>query len=1232
MFDPIRSYDKPAVIINQLANGIATTDSVRRVLFDPAALSPVERESFVDRLKEQVGGNPVSDTVVDVLANPLVWLGIAATAAGGNAAARNLAGGRRFFGAMSGAGAYATSKFPFLSALRLTSGITESVGRRTAPLMQGAITDMEEVRGRLGRTMDNEASRVLQELSRKHGVTVTRFEPENAPNAAVAQDLSRIRAVMAVRRMGWDVDRTERVVKGVAPKEQYVRISHVDPTSGKRAIRTMVVAGEEFEDLYALHGKKVGLNQLSLAKHGDLLERMPGLRKGENLRESMERRGLSSVRFSLGLKGEKRVGDMDRSGATMDLSSIEQGGARVVFEDMARKKLVRDTAALESVEREFGLEGFQEAERKMYELGRVLLVGDEGAYASGGRFVVDNAKVLRLARGQLKSLEQAGVMTEGGQIVEGGEEAVRNLLSDEWSSRLIRSAEKRTGTRIKRGMTRGEIEGLVVEAYKQGFEDPHYMPRNTVEAYDKTGRPMQYNPYTGQPVKEDVKPSGRGMLRTRTKQVPWDPRDLEFVRDQFGGTRDLDKLIAAQRARVQGQMDEQGFYRVMRLAPDLAASKYVASTARDYAMFSKDVEADPHVQVILKDLGPGASLARLPGPLGRSGEGAPAGSRELGGVPAEMRPSGGYSRWDMLDTDLKAQVSANPQEKFAVDLWRRHIIPATLGIKPVEDAAHVAAATRVREGARRLADSKFMRAVERQGEIPARFVQQMRAWGNDSAGDSVMPWQSVTKLLYGSHMGLNMGTVLINLLQPIQSIHQLGFRNTVKAYGQSLQMIGTYLNERRKLGPGATPEQVAALQARSYTRAFGRDAVDISRLADIGSTWSSVEKAGYGSTPMVGNPRFSLLEMMMKPFQYSETLNRTVTANAVLNGYERAGLVGSNNLVRAEQDAFMAVQQFQFGSSPLSRPALFYLPGLRNPAFRQFAQYGLRSFTNLFTVPKMVDDTRRWGLLQDVAKMVAVSAVTYEIGKSMLGLDVSRGLAFGMTDIVGGQQALQGDQPPLYVPPVVDVGWNAIRYLGTGDADVMKDLLPRVVPGGVAISRALGVASPSETLQGLGLQRTYADWRQSQGGMVPVFNMDGRFMGQYPTSDVVLRAFGADMGRFGNPQELSQFLVKNRDAIREGRRQYIAAVLGNNMGAAKRVKAEFEKRFGMPLTVTQEQMKQAVKLREESVVSRTLETMDRDARDVYQQAVAQTLPGQLMAGGVPGQPEERGDVYRWGYR
>jgi hypothetical protein len=239
-------------------------------------------------------------------------------------------------------------------------------------------------------------------------------------------------------------------------------------------------------------------------------------------------------------------------------------------------------------------------------------------------------------------------------------------------------------------------------------------------------------------------------------------------------------------------------------------------------------------------------------------------------------------------------------------------------------------------------------------------------------------------------------------------------------------------------------------------------------------------------------------------------------------------------------------------------------------------------------------------------------------------------LAFGFLDIAGGQEAFQKKNFPMYAPPVLEVGWDAARYLATGDGEILADWAPRVIPGGIAVSRALGVAPQSDVMQAVGLQKTYADWSKSESGNVPMYDQAGRYMGAYPTSDVVLRALGADMGRFNNPQEMTQFLLKNREAIREGRRQFISAVLGNNMGAAQKVKVAFEKRFGMPLTVTQAQMKDAIKVREESIVSRTMGTIDKDLRGQYVQAVQQYVPGQLQQ--TPITPTEQGDMYRWGFR
>ena len=46
-------------------------------MFDPAALSPRERVSYTDELKKSSGGNPIVDTAIDVLGNPLTWLAAA---------------------------------------------------------------------------------------------------------------------------------------------------------------------------------------------------------------------------------------------------------------------------------------------------------------------------------------------------------------------------------------------------------------------------------------------------------------------------------------------------------------------------------------------------------------------------------------------------------------------------------------------------------------------------------------------------------------------------------------------------------------------------------------------------------------------------------------------------------------------------------------------------------------------------------------------------------------------------------------------------------------------------------------------------------------------------------------------------------------------------------------------------------------------------------------------------
>jgi len=1275
VFDPIRSYDKPEVILTQLANGIATTDSVRRVLFDPGALSPRERQTFADSLKRQYGGNAVSDLAVDVLTNPLVWLGMM-TAGTGGVAARNIAQGRRFF-AGGGRGHWASNaakgNWPALRMFGLLSGVQESVGRSVAPLLQWGITKMDRSSRRLVGVVEGEVGRVMDAVGRKHGVKLRSMDPDEAPNEAVGRDLRRIRSVVALRLLGHDQDRVERVVEGVKPARYHVRLPIGPGEDGRVRTRTYRVDEKAFRALAQMaKGKDHYVGDMNAVPGERPVWADFRLRKAKSGRDTgltigdMVDPTSGKLRIRLGLNDVRKVGDVTDPKQGKPLTSLVAGGPAVERKRVMRKKWVSDQAAMDAVSEEFGLDSFVAANRRLYTTGKVMVAGDEAAFERTGLFVPDREKVTRMARANLRQLQEQGYIDSNGNInraLASGEEAVRALLTDEVAEAMMKARKRHRGA----GATPEELEKVVVDAMIRGYEDPFYMPRNTLEARNSMGRRIAFNPYMekdggrGVGGTPDMGASGRSQMRVRTAELPWDPDDLEFVANEFGGTETLLSLIGHERGRVMGQVEHQGFSRMLRLAPDIAADKYITSTARDYTFFASNALLDNAVRVTRRDYMAARDrerASRLPGPTGASKRGIRVEPQEYdettmdrdGGLGTVRRvdydierdidgarPTGGYSLYDLIDAELDSvRFEPGGEDKYYVNLWRKHIIPAAVGIKPQGEGASAAAAGVIRSAAEKLANSKFMRAVEDRGGWGNRFVRDLRRWATDSTGDEFRPFQSITRGLYASHMGLNVGTVLVNLLQPIQSVHHLGFKETVKAYSQSFEQIGSYLSARTRLGPGATREQIENAMRRSFTRRFGDGAVDLVDVADLGGTWQMLDKAGYGARSNIGKPQFSLLEMVMKPFQLSETLNRTVTANAVLNQYAGARRTVGFDRVRAEMDAALAVQQFQFGTNPLTRPALFYQPILREPAFRQFAQFGLRSFANMFTVPGMVGGTRRFlgqevsgkaGVtLVDTMRLLAASAVTYETFKSTLGLDLSRGLALGMTDLVGGQQALTKDQVPLYIPPVVDLGWDAIRMLGTGDIEILKDVVPRTIPAGIAISRLVGTMPESKALQSLGLQKTYADWSQAESGMVPVFNVDGRFMGNTPTQDVILRSFGADLGRFGNPQEVSQFLLKNRDAIRAMRRDYISSVLGNNMGRAASIKKDFERRFGLPLTVTQDQVKTAIKLRESSVVGRTLETIDRGARDIFREAVSEAAPGQLDQTVAP---VERGDVYRW---
>jgi hypothetical protein len=1228
MFDPIRIYDKPAVILTQLGNGIATTDSVRRAMFEPAALSPRERASYVDELKKSTGGNPIVDTALDVLGNPLTWL---AFVAGGAMASKNFARTGRFFtGGIqhAGYGEWGKTRWPFLRFFRAMSASQELSNTPIPALLEAIPGEMRRYQNDFSKHVTPGVEKVLRILSDKHGVKVTSLDPSMAPNAAVEEDLYTVRGALQSRLSGWDKKTNYKYVTGVKPAK-YEILTTWEDAQGKTHKEWVDVQNKEnfkkFQDAFADSKNNIKFVRGEDGKitFGDFLTRAEHDASFQlDERHAGKARAFQIVDPKTQVRGDSPL----HSGIDIEYADVERG------------ELVGDVARLNRDIKEYGLQDLIDGADRMRMAVKVKLYGNDQIFERTGQFQRDPNKILKLARGARNDLENQGVIGKDGRFNYNEAATANSILSEEVAGAIIEYGKKNPG----RGMKAADIEKLIVDTYATLVDDPNYLPRNTTAVYKNTGsgrvevepsqfaRPGSFLEGFGR----EITPSGRTKFRTR-EQIPIDPEHLQRIADRYGSTPELENAIKNSRQRVwdQQRMDVRGTYKVHSIAPDIALQKYIVSSARDAVMFADDPSKNMGVVAALKDFPSPRTNVLYPGPTGERGK--PASWRPFEGG---AQPAGGFSLNDLVETQMLALEEQSGADGYVARAMRQHVLPSVFGYRTVEDGASKAMSSWTRGKALSLANSEFFKSVESNGGVAERFVRGMRRYGSEAPSDSTSFGSDIARVFYGSTIGLNLNTALTNLLQPLHNLHQLGFKNTAKAYAQSIEQMYAYGKARAALGKGASPQQIEDAMDRTMSRTLaGGVKVKMRDVADIGSAWDAVEKPGFGA--QISNTSGGVFEAVMRPFQITEMMNRMATGNAVLNAAEDGWAMASRKSkldpYRAQQEARSAVEMMQFGSSPLNRPLMFYTDYLRNPAIRQFLQFPVRSAVNLVTMPGMVGGTRNVlgkevsnpyaiaGL--DTMRMLGVSAIAYEVGKNMFGADLSRGLAVGFVPDVDVDK---DKELMLPVPPFADAMYSGVRSLmAGGDKEILSDVVPLLIPGGVSISRALGALPKSDTLQALGLQKRYAGWDQAdQEGNVPVFDQTGRMMGMYSGTDIVLRSMGTDMGRFQNQGEVTQFLLKNRDEMRNQRREWIAAVLNNNMSAAQKVKANYERQFGMPLTVTQQQMKEAVRVREESISSRTLSSMDKDLQQQYKNVMQATVP-QAMTG--PQFPIEQGSMYVW---
>jgi hypothetical protein len=135
---------------------------------------------------------------------------------------------------------------------------------------------------------------------------------------------------------------------------------------------------------------------------------------------------------------------------------------------------------------------------------------------------------------------------------------------------------------------------------------------------------------------------------------------------------------------------------------------------------------------------------------------------------------------------------------------------------------------------------------------------------------------------------------------------------------------------------------------------------------------------------------------------------------------------------------------------------------------------------------------------------------------------------------------------------------------------------------------------------------TYVDWDTPQpDGSVAVRRSDGSLIAYMPPHLVLLRGLGIDLGAYKTEGELTRFLLQNRDQFVGARHEMLRRLMANDVSGAMSVKAEFEKRYKLPLTITKQQIEEYAEGRRVPRAERILERLPAEARPIYTEIVGQ---------------------------
>lgn len=1217
-YDPLHLYDVPDVLAAQIVDGETTWRGLKNLFLSPDRLSPNERDSLSDKLAGE-NASRAAKTVTGILTNPFVWLMFITSPVGSKA----IRGGRSLFNVQSEFSSFAKKGMGFLErlvntpleVLRGTEG--PELALNISANMERLTTAAERMAFPARKRMIDEINAMLPE-ARKIDTLDYRAYAEGSPQRTILEQFK-----VALDAHSRNLSEPNMRAVAEARENLFFRLRDPSTPDGWGNWQGLDQVQSPTGELLTAQGKRDWVeemsrrNELEFEKWRSAIWEDPTLTKGQ--KASAARRENWDADFSL--------------------VQVRQDSPSIVRERTVVEHAIMDPDAASALKGKFkGLEDFHRSNVEVRKYVLTQMLGDEAVMAANpGTWVTDPAKLRRLAN----AMSRTAGTGERGAISLQGQEILASILGEDVAAR-VSGISRQAWDPLKKQERMGILQQLMDDEIGTNWNSEQWMPRNLVEVVTPPGRPTPLrsaDDFQEQIIKGTARSRVTGRVTPITeKELMIHPEDLALYRKHGVLNAEgvaMEQMVNKRAAEKYLSGETYLAYRTDYLNSMDSYLREVSTTA------AMDTAPIPRGVVYAERETIGAVDQQALGRSTRLFDRDEVVSRSLASMTEEER--NGMSLGDQMERLLQKHVAPDRQSFI-----RETFVPAALGKNPLPKMVQYADQLRAKRWIGGFANSWLGRQMEGWGNHGQELITEMRRLADPSV--TIQPGFLSAKLagyLYQTHLGLNLSSIVVNLTQPLMLAGTIGNPGQVmRAYKAAFMEMAEYAKERAGMGAFISEERRAELIRKHFQ--FAGTATEGKNLLGIGPDFfDMIDEQAARSGGKFGK----IGQLMMKGFEKSEWLNRNASAHLLKEVYKGAGRTIHDPHFQADLEQF--VLQTQFGQGNLNTPSGFLKQPFNNPLFRQFMTFPLRSVVGALDVFPKLGESGYWeGLKNTTLRGLGMSAFVYEVGKGMLGADLSRGLfASAVTDFVGGRDLTTPGRDYLPIPPIVQIPVDLVRGVAQDDMDLFSRAVARTVPAGVSAMRLLGVGFPIHPPGVLGgdlvgaVQRTYVGWDQEQDGLVPVYRADGALIDWAPRVEVMAKGLGIDLGAWSNKGGLDGYLMKNREEIVGYRGKLLQAIVEGKMGEAQGIQQEFGRRFKdqngkpLPLTLTKEQVTRFVDQRIQSRPERILDRIPLEARPAYQRLLAQSgvapqlRKGALEARATAGQrvddrPERREELVR----